>query len=365
MTIGIGGAGSKLAVQLDPDATAVNVSETELSKTEAKHRILAVVHAARGQLRGSRKNPQIGRDAFLSVKRELLHLIRGNTVLGSTGGGTGNGILAGILDELTAMEQVPENDKTVFGLILPHAELEPAEFINNTISFLEGPLSEAIDSGNTGNIFLLSNRLKFESRLAELAYNERLSESLNVFLSIPHKGEHCNLVDGHIDYEDFAQFVARPYFNHFTYFDYDPETPFETQLSENYNPYLLTPDNPIEALFLLELPPGADPSSFYDVLEYFAKTDVNPIYSVIENPERKAPFITVSLLYFRKPAQLVQDFHKVSEEHAQARVRKSLEQHVVLPKLQVNMESEVKRMAKQQGTDEQEVLSILKRLGKI
>lgn len=86
MAIGIGGAGSKLALGLDPSATIVNVSETELNKQDCPNKILAVVHNTRGQLRGSRKDPQLGRDAFLSIKRELMHLVRGNVVFSSTGG---------------------------------------------------------------------------------------------------------------------------------------------------------------------------------------------------------------------------------------------------------------------------------------
>lgn len=120
MTIGIGGAGGKLAIKLDPNATVVNVSETELEKCGAENRILAVVHAARGQMKGSRKDPGIGHDAFQSIKEELLHLTRGNTVFSSTGGGTGNGITSGILEELCNPESIHPTEKTNFGLILPY-----------------------------------------------------------------------------------------------------------------------------------------------------------------------------------------------------------------------------------------------------
>ena len=365
MTIGIGGAGGKLAMLLDPEATVVNVSETELRKVGATSPILAVVHSARGQLRGSRKSPQIGRDAFQSIKRELLHLIRGNVVVSSTGGGTGKGITASLLDILTAEDDVPTGDRTQFCLILPYAKLEPAEFVDNTVQFLREPLSPAIDSGNTGNIYLFSNQLKFESRLPESAYNQMIVDSLTVFNAVPAKGEQLQLLEGHIDYEDFALFTAKPYFNHYTYFDFDPEVPFDKQLAKNLNPYLLPPDNPIEALFLLELPPGADIAPFYDILEYFAKTNVTPVHGVVENPARKAPFITVSLLYSRKPTELVEDFNRVSQAHTQAKVRKSLEQHVVLPKLGVNLEREAKRAAAQSGAGEGDILAILRRLGKL
>ena len=365
MTIGIGGAGSRLAAKLDPEATIVNVSESELSKVEAGRRVLAVLHGGAGQLRGSRKDPQIGRDAFLSVKRELLAAMRGDVLFSSTGGGTGNGISASILDDLAAREAVPATDKTLFVLVLPYARLEPAEYVANTLAFLQGPLSDAIDSGNTGNIVLLSNQLKFESRLPEAEYNQMIIDSFQVFLAIPDKGDRLALIDGHIDHEDFLLYTSKPYFNHFTYFDLDPTKPFGEQLDSNLNPLLLEPDAPIEAMFLLEVPPDGDPAPFYDILEHFARTNVTPSYGVVQNPERKAPFVTVSLLYSRKPAELVDDFNRASQAHAQAKVEKSLEQYVPLPKLEVNLQTEAKRMAKQKGAKEDDILVMLRRLGKL
>lgn len=364
MTIGIGGAGSKVAVKLDPSATIVNVSETELNKVPSEHRILASVHASHGQFRGSRKDPSIGHDAYLSVRRELLTLVRGNMVFSSTGGGTGSGMVTGLLRSLAELDDVPAADKTFFGLILPYAPLEPAEFVRNTIEFLQGPLSTAIDSGNTGNIVLFSNRLKFESRLAEDAYNSMLVDSLKVLLAVPEKNDTLDLLDGHIDHEDFQLFISRPYFNHFTYFDFDPAQPFADQLGANGNPLLLPAEAPIEALFLLEVPKGGDPTHFYAILQYFADHNVSPVYSVVENPAIEKPFVTVSLLYSRKPAELLDDFNRISERHAQAKVEKSLEQYVTLPRLEVNLVKEAKRAAKQHGTEE-DVLTVLKRLGKL
>ena len=296
MTIGIGGAGGRLAAKLDPNATVVNVSESELNKVDAARRILAAVHTPRGQFRGSRKNPQIGREAYGSVKRELVELIRGQLVFSSTGGGTGNGITSGLLVDLAATEAIPIPDKTFFGLILPYPTLEPAEYIKNTSEFLQGALSAAIDSGNTGNIVLFSNRLKFESRLAEDAFNQMLVESLKVFLAVPEKNDNLRLLDGHIVYEDFNLYLSRPFFNHFTYFEYDSKVAFEKQLRANPNPLLLAPEAPIQALFLLEVPQGGDPTVFYDILQYFAEKNVSPVYSVVENPDREEPFVTVSLL---------------------------------------------------------------------
>jgi type II secretory pathway component GspD/PulD (secretin) len=92
--------------------------------------------------------------------------------------------------------------------------------------------------------------------------------------------------------------------------------------------------------------------------------NVSPVYSVVENPEREQPFVTVSLLYSRKPAELLADFNKRNEQHAQVKVRKSLDQYVELPRLDVNLEREAKRAARQRGTDE-DILQVLKRLGKL
>jgi len=366
MTIGIGGAGSKIATALDPDATIINVSETELGKVaDAGRRILASLHHAGGQFRGSRKNPEIGRDAFQSLRRELLQLAQGDLLFTSTGGGTGNGLTSALIEELTNMdEDLAPPEKTQFALVLPFAKLEPAEFTRNTINILGGPVSRAIDSGSTGNIYLFSNRLKFQSRLREDRFNRMIADSLAVFLAVPDKNDSLPLLDGHIDHEDFDHFVSRPFFNHFTYFDYDPARPFAEQLAENANPLLLAPENPIEALFLLEVPQGGDPTAFYDILEYFAKSDVSPVYSVVENAERDTPFVTVSLLYSRKPAELLDDFNQISDHHTQAKVRKSLEQHIELPKLEVSLEDHAARAAKQRGTGE-DVLGVLKRLGKL
>lgn len=367
MTIGIGGAGSKIATALDPNATIINVSETELAKVaEAGRRILASLHHAGGQFRGSRKEPAIGREAFQSLRRELLQMARGDLIFSSTGGGTGNGLTSALIEEITNLdEDLQPAQKTQFALVLPFAKLEPAEFTRNTIDILGGPVSQAIDSGSTGNIFLFSNRLKFESRLREDRFNRMIADSLSVFQAVPEKNETLGLLDGHIDFEDFKHYVSRPFFNHFTYFDYNPSASFIGQLAANPNPLLLPPESPIEALFLLEIPAGGDPTCFYEILEYFAKIDVSPVYSVVENPERTKPFVTVSLLYSRKPAELLDDFNRISDEHTQAKVRKSLEQHIQLPKLEVSVREHAERQVKQRGADGEDVLSVLKRLGKL
>lgn len=365
MTIGIGGAGSKVALKHDPGAIIVNVSETELQKLQAQEKISAVLHSPQGQLKGSGKNPQIGREAFLSVKSDLLRRCRGSLVLCSSGGGTGNGITSCMLEHIASEEKLPNAERTLFAFILPYANMEPSEFVSNTLGFLQGPVSEALDSGNTGNIFLYSNKVKFESKLAEDDFNRILAANLQAFLCIPSKNDTLRLLDGHIDHEDFLQYIAKPYFNYFAAFEFDPDEDFGKQLEANPNPLLLPPDNSIEALFLLEVPTGVSPTAFYDIIEYFLPGNVTPIYSVVENPKLKKPFVTVSLLYSRKPAELVEDFNQISHEHARAKVRKSLEQYVTLPKLEVNLESEAKRVGKQRGTSDNDILAVLRRLGKL
>lgn len=365
MAIGIGGAGGKVAAKFDTKALLVNVSETELNKvTGGGRRVVAPIHAAGGQFRGSRKNPEIGQDAYHTIRREMHEVIRGNMVFSSTGGGTGNGITTGILKDIKDAASIAVADKTFFCFILPYDKLESAEYVKNSTDFMTGPLAEAIDSGNTGNIVLFSNRLKFVEKIAEDRYNQMMVDSLNVFMSVPEKNDSLKLLDGHIDHEDFALFISKPYFNHFNYFDYDPSESFEKQLNANSNQLLLESEAPIEAMFLLEVPEGGDSTLFYDILQYFASKKVSPIYSVVENPSINKPFITVARLYSRKPFELVDDFNKINEQHAQAKVEKSLEQHVVLPKLEVNMETEAKKAGRQRGVGE-DVLATLKRLGKL
>ena len=198
MNIGIGGAGSKLAsLASDGSCTIVNVSELELSKTEAKSKLLAVTHSSKGQLRGSGKNPLIGREAFNSVSQKLMSEIQGNLVFTSTGGGTGNGISSIVLERLSETEEpIIINNRTLFVFVLPYVNREATEYVENTIEFLGGAVSSAIDSGNTGNIVLFSNKLKFEGRIPEQEFNKMLVDSLNSFLGIPVKGEMYKLLDG-------------------------------------------------------------------------------------------------------------------------------------------------------------------------
>ena len=366
MSIGVGGAGSKLSSLLDEGkSTVIDVSGVELQKVEAATKIRAVVHSSKGQLKGSRKNPNIARKAFQSIQSKVFELIRGQIVFCSTGGGTGNGLCSMMLEQLSGDQNVSVTDKTLFAFVVPYAQLEASEFVDNTIDFLQGPVSSAIDAGNTGNLFLFSNKVKFEERIPEKAYNKMLIDSLNQFLQIPIKGERFEQLDGNIDYEDFTMYASRPYFNHFCQFEYNRDLPFVNQLKANYNNLLLPPEGTIESLFLLELPNPELTDSFYKILESYDKDEVAPMYSVLHNPELEKPLITVSLLYSRKPLELVDDFNAISGKSKRNRVKKSLDQYVSLSKLEVDLTTEAEKVCKASGSETDEVLNILKRIGKL
>ena len=371
--IGIGGAGGKLAAKMDAEhAILVNVSETELDKVSGGgEHIVAPVQSTAGQFRGSRKDPLIGHDAYNTIRRRMQDIIGGSIVFSSTGGGTGNGITTGILEDIMARDDslessngIPINEKTMFCLVLPDYEQE-SNYVENSIDFMSNPVANAIDKGSTGNIMLFSNKLKFDDQIGEDAYNQMIVDSLNVFMSIPEKNTDFKLLELHIDHEDFTAYISKPYFNHFCYFDYDSSKDFGAQLAANWNKLLLPPEEPIEAMFLLEVPSGMDHTIFYKILPYFEKKKVTPFYSVVENPSLQRPFITVSQLYSRKPLELIDEFNKVNQEVKDAKVSKSLDQHVVLQKLDVDMKNEAKRASKEKGLNAEEVLTALKRIKKL
>ena len=362
--IGIGGAGSKIATKLSSDSIIVNVSEVELGKVSSHgNKIQAVLRGGAGMYKGCRMDPELGLEAYASVSRELESLIRGSLVIAATGGGTGNGITKGLMEYLVSRQEIiPIEQKTIFALILPYSRLESAEFVENTSMFLNDSVAPAIDSGNTGNIFMFSNRLKFENRIPEDRFNQMIVDSLKEFLSIPQKNAELKLVEGHVDQEDFDLFLSKPYFNHFTVFRYDPTQEFGRQLQDHGNQLLLPAEQPIEALFLMEIPAGGDQAAFYNLVEYFNRQGVKPLYSVAENSELTEPRVTVAQLYSRKPAELVHDFNTVADEHAQTKVKKTLNQFVQLEHLEVNMADEVRKV-KTSGQDE--IVALLKRIHKI
>ncbi|MGN0892631.1 MAG: hypothetical protein ACI4Q0_05060 [Oligosphaeraceae bacterium] len=361
--IGIGGAGSKIATKLDQDSVVVNVSEVELGKVCAREKIQAVLRGGSGAYRGCRMDPELGNEAYASVSRELESRIRGALVIAATGGGTGNGITKGVMRYLVGrQERIPVEEKTLFALVLPYARLESAEFVENTSMFLNDSVAPAIDSGNTGNIFMFTNRLKFENRIPEDHFNQMIVDSLRDFFDIPRKNAELRLVDGHVDQEDFDLFLSKPYFNHFTSFTYDPMQEFGRQLQEHGNPLLLPAEQSIEALFLMEIPAGGDQTAFYNLVEFFNRQGVKPIYSVAENPALTAPRVTVAQLYSRKPAELVHDFNTVADEHAQTKVKKTINQFVQLEPLEVNMDEEARKV-KANGQDD--IVALLKRIHKI
>ncbi|MBR5025236.1 MAG: hypothetical protein IKX48_09225, partial [Victivallales bacterium] len=210
--IGIGGAGGKLAAKMDAEhAILVNVSETELDKVSGGgEHIVAPVQSTAGQFRGSRKDPLIGHDAYNTIRRRMQDIIGGSIVFSSTGGGTGNGITTGILEDIMARDDslessngIPINEKTMFCLVLPDYEQE-SNYVENSIDFMSNPVANAIDKGSTGNIMLFSNKLKFDEQIGEDAYNQMIVDSLNVFMAIPEKNTNFKLLELHIDHEDFT-----------------------------------------------------------------------------------------------------------------------------------------------------------------
>jgi hypothetical protein len=252
----------------------------------------------------------------------------------------------------------------MFCLVLPD-DVQESNYVENSIDFMSKPLATAIDKGSTGNVMLFSNKLKFDEQIGEDTYNQMIADSLNVFMSIPDKNTNFKLMELHIDHEDFTAYIAKSYFNHFCYFDYDPGKDFGSQLTANWNKLLLPPEEPIEAMFLLEVPSGQDHTIFYKILPYFEKKKVTPIYSVVENPALQRPFITVSQLYSRKPLELIDEYNKVNQEVKDAKISKSLDQHVVLQKLNVDLKNEAKRAGKEKGLDVDELLQALKRINKL
>jgi hypothetical protein len=370
--IGIGGAGGKIAAKMDSDnAILVNVSQTELDKViGGGERIVAPIQSIQGQFKGSRKEPQIGLEAYRTIRRRLLENIRGSIVFSSTGGGTGNGITKGIMEDIVELDEnaegghgLPIQDKTVFCLLLPD-DSETKEYVENSISFLSESVANVIDKGCTGNIMLFSNKRKFAEKIGEDAYNQMIVDSLNVFMAIPQKNENLKLLELHIDQEDFSSYIAKPYFNHFCYFDYDRTKDLGLQIKANSNSLLLPPEEAIEVMFLLEVPSGQDHTMFYDILQYYNKLKSPPVYSVVENPSLQRPFLTLSMLYSRKPIEVVEEFNQKNVDNMEMIIQRSLKQHVVLQKVAVDMNSEAKRAGEEIGINA-EILSNLKRIGKI
>lgn len=347
------------------DSVLINISPAELSKCPAKDKILAVVHSTKGQRHGAKKIPSIGMEAFTSIREQLVELIKSNIVISSTGGGTGNGITTKIFEHLAAVDNVEEDDKTCFILVLPDGNKEPFEFVQNTIDFISMPLSSGIDSGNTGNIFLVSNNEKYSTRCTELDFNQRICSSFHQFFEIPKKCELLEQVEGYIDTEDFLAYLAKPYFNYFATFPYSADKPLEQQLHENKNPLLLPPSSPIEALFMLELPPNADSRIFYPILDHFEHLGMIPLCAVVMNQSLHQPLLTVSVLYSRKPQELIDDFNRLYQARAKTKIKKSIEQHVVISKRKINIEEEAKKAAHDIGKKDEDILALLRRLGKL
>ena len=331
--IGIGGAGGKIAAKMDSEnAILVNVSQTELDKVVGGgERIVAPIQSIAGQFRG---------------------------------------ITKGILEDIVELDEhaegghgLPIQDKTMFCLLLPD-DSETREYVENSIDFLSDTLAGVIDKGCTGNIMLFSNKLKFADKIGEDAYNQMIVDSLNVFMAIPQKNETMKLLELHIDQEDFAAYIAKPYFNHFCYFDYDRTKDLGVQIKANANSLLLPPEEAIEVMFLLEVPPGQDHTMFYDIMQYYSKLKSPPVYSVVENPALQRPFLTLSMLYSRKPIEVLEEYNQKNVDNKDAIVQRSINQYVNLQKVAVDMDDEAKRAGAEKGINS-EVLNSLRRIGKL
>jgi hypothetical protein len=188
--------------------------------------------------------------------------------------------------------------------------------------------------------------------------------SLKSFYAIPDKGDEFELLDGHIDHEDFEVYVSKPYFNHFTQFEYTPERPFHELLNENYNSLLLNPEQAIEAMFLLEVPQKEQVEYLYNLLDYFADDDVKPYYGVVHNPNLERPLLTMSILYSRKPKEIVDDFKQMADSMTRKKIKKSLDQFVRLEKHNINIEEEV-RIIESSDDGNSKGLDLVRRLKKL
>ena len=362
MYIGFGGAGSKLAVNLSEDSIIVNVSQEELDKVVSKNKILAFTSSKKGQLGGSRKNPHIGREAFESISQNLLEIIPGKTIISSSGGGSGSGLTSKVLSILTELgTPKKDEDKSSFVIILPDSEYEAYEYVDNSKVFLEEYLFPAVSSGNTGNIFLLSNEYKFEKKLGEKSYNEMIVKSFKNFYAIPSKSSKLETIEGHIDYEDFNQFCSKSFYNYFTSFSFSFDSDFEKELKKNINPLMVYPQEKwVEVLFLLEIPKGVQETFYYEILDYFNKIRISPVYSIVSNPSLKKPLITLSLLHLNNPVKE----HAKLEESSKKKIKEKVENSMGQKSLEKSVgESKIEEeIAKKSGWSKEEVLKIIKRV---
>ncbi len=105
-------------------------------------------------------------------------------------------------------------------------------------------------------------------------------------------------------------------------------------------------------------------TSFYDILDYFAEDHVAPSYGVVLNPEIEKPILTLSLLYSRKPKELVDDFSQQVERITQKKLKKTINQFVTLEERRVNVEDEVRKI-EEEDDGGKSVLEVLGRLKKL
>ena len=103
---------------------------------------------------------------------------------------------------------------------------------------------------------------------------------------------------------------------------------------------------------------------FYDIMQYYNKLKSPPVYSVVENPALQRPFLTLSMLYSRKPIELVEEYNQKNVDNKDAIVQRSINQYVNLQKVAVDMDDEAKRAGAEKGINS-EVLNSLRRIGKL
>ena len=63
--------------------------------------------------------------------------------------------------------------------------------------------------------------------------------------------------------------------------------------------------------------------------------------------------------------ELVNDFNRISEESTKAKIDKSLEQYVEFEQMNVTLKQKAQEVAHEKGQNTDEIISVLKRLGKL
>ena len=364
MFIGMGGAGGKLATKLSANADIINVSQDELNKIKTNgEKILAFYASENGQLAGSRKNPNIGYHAYQGISKSLTKKAQGNFIVSSSGGGSGSGLCKGLLEAISQDDaNSHEDNKSIYIFILPYAGGEALEYVENSRNFIEHSLVPAIRKGNTGNVFLFSNDFKYKKGIVEDKYNEKIVSSFRQFYSIPEKSSQYESIEGHIDKEDFRHYLTKSFYNHFTYFYYNSQEDFESQLMKSFNPLMTIPsaESWTEVLFLLEIPESEDEAIYYKILNYFEKINLSPIFSVVKNPKlTERSLLTISFLHLHHPHKEFDNFHNHSKKKMEEKVKRALSNEFISVK---SKEKSIDEVLVEEGHNKEDVLNMIKRI---